>query len=197
MHVLAERRSTPPAAPASRAPSREERFLALYDELSPMAFRMARRLGVPDEALDDVVQEIFVVVHRRLPEFAERSSPKTWVTGIALRVVQGFRRGARRRLSRLEPTAEVDEYPVHAHGPEVEAERGEAVAFLRAFLDQLDDDKRTAFVLCELEQLTAPEIAEVTGANLNTVYARIRAARRLFEDAIARRRASHEGGVDE
>ncbi|MBI2394304.1 MAG: RNA polymerase sigma factor [Deltaproteobacteria bacterium] len=194
MHVLAEQRSTPPAAPASRS---EERFLALYDELSPMVFRMARRLGVPDEALDDVVQEIFVVVHRRLPDFAARSSPRTWVTGIALRVVQGFRRGARRRLARIEPTADVDAYPVHAHGPEAEAERGEAVAFLRAFLDALDDGKRTAFVLCELEQLTAPEIAEATGANLNTVYARIRAARRLFEDAIAHRRAPREGGVDE
>jgi len=180
-----EQRSTP-TIPDEGA---EARFLALYDELAPMMFRTARRLGAPDEALDDIVQEIFVVVHRRLAEFEGRSSAKTWVTGIALRVVQAFRRGKRRREARVETTDDVDLFASRTSSPEHDAQRSEALVFLGRFLDGLDDDKRTAFVLSELEQLTAPEIAEATDTNLNTVYARVRAARRLFSEAIVARRA--------
>ena len=61
---------------------------------------------------------------------------------------------------------------------------------LHRLLDELDDDKRTVFVLAELEQTTAPEIADALGIPLNTVYSRLRAARIEFDKALARHRAS-------
>jgi len=62
--------------------------------------------------------------------------------------------------------------------------RAEEVRLLHRILDRLDDDKRAVFVLAELEQMTAPEIAEALSVNLNTVYSRLRAARAAFEDAL-------------
>ena len=56
-------------------------------------------------------------------------------------------------------------------------------------LDELDDDKRAVFVLAELEQMSVPEIAEALGENVNTVYARLRAARREFEQLVSREQA--------
>jgi RNA polymerase sigma-70 factor (ECF subfamily) len=77
-------------------------------------------------------------------------------------------------------------------GPHERAAEREAVRQLHAILDELDDEKRAVFVLAELEQMTVPEIAEAVEANLNTVYSRLRAARREFEQAVARHRARDE-----
>ena len=64
-------------------------------------------------------------------------------------------------------------------------------------LDELDGDKREAFVLSQLEQMTAPAIAEALDLNVNTVYARIRAATKAFEQAVARHhaRTAESGGL--
>jgi RNA polymerase sigma-70 factor (ECF subfamily) len=59
-------------------------------------------------------------------------------------------------------------------------------------LDSLDDEKREVFVLAELEQLTVPEVAQAVGANVHTVYSRVRTVRMLFEQAVARHRAREE-----
>jgi RNA polymerase sigma-70 factor (ECF subfamily) len=93
---------------------------------------------------------------------------------------------------------------IHAGGRVVEADtvadevtrnphdgavRLEGVRLLHRLLDALADDKRVVFVLAELEQMSAPEIAAAIGVNVNTVYARLRAARRDFEQAVAREQA--------
>jgi RNA polymerase sigma-70 factor (ECF subfamily) len=70
--------------------------------------------------------------------------------------------------------------------------RVEAAQLLTAFLDTLDDDKRETFILAELEQMTVPEIAEAVDANVNTVYSRLRAARKAFEQTVSRIRARDE-----
>lgn len=167
-------------------------FEALYDEHFDFVFRNVRRLGVPDAHVDDAVQEVFLVVHRRLAEFEGRSSVKTWVFGILARVAADHRRSLRRKSPHLrspggvvEPDTVLDE----RDGPHDAATRAEGVRLLHALLDQLDDDKRAVLVLAELEQMTSPEIAEALGLNLNTVYARLRAARREFEQAAQRERA--------
>ena len=71
------------------------------------------------------------------------------------------------------------------------AER-EAVRTLHTILDELDDEKREVFVLAELEQMTVPEIADAVEANVNTVYSRLRAARREFDQAVLRHRAREQ-----
>jgi RNA polymerase sigma-70 factor (ECF subfamily) len=71
-----------------------------------------------------------------------------------------------------------------------DAENAEALRLAVALLDRLDPDKREVFVLAQMEQMTVPEIAACLGVNVNTVYARLRAARKEFDAAFARHQRS-------
>ena len=172
--------SVVPAAPALE-------FVAVYRAHFAFVWRSLRRLGVPDHALDDAAQEVFITVHRRLGEFEGRSSIKTWIFGILLNTARHQRRSIARRRDRDPlPAVVVD----GGHGGPLESiARAQAVAVLHRFLEGLDDTLRECFVLSELEQMTAPEVAAATGANLHTVHSRIRTARQQFEQMVARQRA--------
>lgn len=167
-------------------------FDAVYDEWFDFVWRSARRLGVDEPAVDDVAQDVFLVVHRRLSDFEGRSSLKTWLFSITLRVVSDWRR-TRRRKGGLSPLPDDDTL---ADRQSVEPgrvlEKAEAVRLLYRLLDELDDDKRSVFVLAELEGQTAPEIATALGVPVNTVYSRLRVARERFEAALARHRAREQ-----
>jgi len=86
----------PPRAPDA-APGPPGRLPALYEAWVDLGWRSPRRLGVAEASLDDAVQDVFLVVHRRLADFEGRSTPKTWLFGIALRIAKDHRRSARRR----------------------------------------------------------------------------------------------------
>lgn len=164
----------------------------VYEEHFDFVWRSARRMGVADASVDDVVQEVFLVAHRRLADFEGRSTVRTWLFGILMRVVKDYRRTLRRKGG-LAPLPEV--LPSDGReSPANRAEQREAVRLLHRLLDSLDDDKRAVFVLAELEQMTAPEIADALSVNLNTVYSRLRAARREFGKALERNRAKEVGG---
>lgn len=179
------------AVPAPALPRRQSLvFDDVYREHFAFVWRAAKRLGAGEGSLDDVVQEVFVVVHRRLGDFEGRSSVKTWLFGIALRVVRDHRRAVRRRP--VEPAVDVDTLQSSANGPAEHAEKAEAVRVLHALLDQLADERREVFVMADLEQMTMPEIADALGINVNTAYARLRLARQEFEQALARHRARDE-----
>jgi RNA polymerase sigma-70 factor (ECF subfamily) len=162
-------------------------FDDVYRQGFAFVWRSARRLGVRDASLDDVVQEVFVIVHRRLGDFEGRSSIRTWLFGITLRVVRDHRRSVARR----EPAEVIDPDTLRAAepGPGESLEKAEAVRLLYAVLDEMDDERREVFVMAELEQMTMPDIAIALGVNVNTAYARLRAARQTFEGALARHRA--------
>ena len=152
-------------------------------------WRTVRRLGLEGAAIDDAVQEVFLVVHRRLGDFEARSSAKTWLYGIVRRVVADHRRTLRRKHavpSDAPAEDDLDATASEAPGPEASAEQAERVRLLHRLLGELDDDKREVFVLAELEGLTAAEIAEALEANANTIASRLRAARREFEAALDR-----------
>jgi RNA polymerase sigma-70 factor (ECF subfamily) len=167
-------------------------FGDIYAEYFEMVWRAARRLGTPESSLDDVAQDVFLVLHRRLADYqGGRASLRSWIYGIVLRVVRDHRRTFRRKEARCVPLGPEDaggEAPVPstAPAPSEVAERNEAFALLCALLDELDQDKRELLVLSELEEMTAPEIAQVLGANVQTVYSRLRVARKAFDDAYAR-----------
>ena len=128
-----------------------------------------------------------MIVHRRLEDFEGRSSIRTWLFGIALRVARDHRRS----LARKSPIGSVDPDTLIAHepSPSESMEKAEAVRVLHTLLDGLDDEKREVFVMAELEQITMPDIAQTLGLNVNTAYARLRAARTSFEEGLARHRA--------
>ena len=162
----------------------------VYREHFAFVWRSAKRLGVRDAALDDVVQEVFVIVHRRLSDFEGRSSLRTWLFGITLRVTRDHKRS----VARKSPDGEVDPDTLGATTPDPgeSLEKAEAVRLLYAILDEMDDDRREIFVMVELEQMAMPDIAATLGVNVNTAYARLRAARQTFEAALARHRARDE-----
>ena len=168
-------------------------FTAVYTELLPFVFRAARRLGVSPEALDDICQDVFVVVHRHLPALEARASLKPWVYAILHNLVLVYRRRLRRKSPQHRtphPLVDVDLLVDPRSDPYEELSNAQANRIARRLLDELDDEKRTVLVLVELEEMPVPEVAEATGANLNTTYARLRAARRDLAAAAQRLRAN-------
>jgi RNA polymerase sigma-70 factor (ECF subfamily) len=155
-------------------------FDDLYVANVTFVWRIARALGVPDAALEDAVQDVFVVVHRKLPDFEARAAITTWLFAITRRVAATHRRrGDRSSPLEHEPVSETDTF--------AQVSRAQAAATVAAILEDLDDDKRVVFVLVELEQLSVPEVAGMLELNLNTTYSRLRLARRAFEAALRRR----------
>jgi len=152
-----------------------------YKEHFAFVWRSLRRLGLPLDALDDAAQDVFIVALRRRSEFRGRSSYRTWLFGIAANVAREERRKGR-RAEILEPID--DALQSTQASPFEQATDAEAVRFVEAFLSTLDDAKREVFILAELEQMPAPEIADAVGAKLNTVYSRLRAAREAFAELL-------------
>jgi RNA polymerase sigma-70 factor (ECF subfamily) len=159
-------------------------FEHVYADTFPAVWRTARRLGVVSDSLDDVVQEVYVHVYRRLHQFEGRCSVKTWVFGILVRVVNNYRR-TRRRKGAGHATASVvgdpDLVVDSGADPLEQASRNQAGRIVHQLLAKLDEDKAAVFVLAEIEGLTVPEIAEAIDVNVNTVYSRLRTARKDFE----------------
>jgi RNA polymerase sigma-70 factor (ECF subfamily) len=159
----------------------------IYAAHFDFVWRNAARLGVPPHAVDDAVQDVFLVAHRRLSEFEGRSSMRTWLFGILRRVARDHRP---KRRERVTDPAQLDDLAGQVAARQIEslAER-QAAELVRSMLAELDDDKRDAFILVDMEHMSVPEAAEALNANLNTVYARIRAARAELSKSLARRQA--------
>jgi RNA polymerase sigma-70 factor (ECF subfamily) len=179
------------ADPQEGAPPRT--FETVYGEFAPYVWRNARRLGVPPAAIEDVMQEVFLVVHRRLPEFEERTSVRAWLSAILIRVVRAHRRRSPRERGSFEVPVDglADSRSLSPHDA---LERDEVLRELYAVLSAMNSERREALVLSELEDCTAPEIAHALGVNVNTVYWRLRTARREFEKILFRRRAARARG---
>lgn len=169
-HAIEER--TPFVAPT---------FDDVYAANFAFVWRVLRTFGVPAASLEDAAQDVFVVVHRRLPEFEGRSAITTWLFAIARRVAGAYRR---KDNGRTEPLADD---PVGATDTFAAFSRAQAAATVMAILDTMDEDKRIVFALVELEQLSVPEVARMLDLNLNTAYSRLRLARVAFEHAVRAR----------
>lgn len=174
-------------APAPARATGAVSFRQVYDAHFAFVWRTVANRGIPASSMDDVVQEVFLVVHRKLPEFEGRSSVRTWLSGIARRVVLDHVRKRGNQPAAHEP---IDEQEVEgAEDPALELERRAAAKLVDRLLAKLSDVQREVFVLHELEQLTTREIAELTGTNENTVQTRLKAARKAFQEALVRHRA--------
>jgi RNA polymerase sigma-70 factor (ECF subfamily) len=177
----------PHTGPAAEPAAAESRFEQIYEGHVDFVWRSARRLGVPESMVDDVVQQVFLTVHRKLRDFEGRSSLRTWIFSILLRTVRDHRRGVRRKNPHWQlGAADPDKVPDDARGPHEELVRAEAWRVVDELLESLEGDKRVVFVLAELEQMTAQEISDATGLPPKAVYSRLRAARTDFERAAAR-----------
>lgn len=182
MNARASAQPTPEGEPE---PTRSS-FDQVYEEHFDFVWANLRRMGVRPSQLEDAAQDVFIVVHRQLGGFEGRSSVRTWIAGVAWRVASEYRRHESRKGA--EPLPE--ELPAPGPDPHRAAVHAEAVRLLDELLQRLDHDKRAVFVLADIEGLTVPDIAGALGVNLNTVYARLRAARKIFERALQQRNGS-------
>ncbi|NVB40241.1 sigma-70 family RNA polymerase sigma factor [Pseudenhygromyxa sp. WMMC2535] len=162
-----------------RAPSAE--FAAAYREHVDFVWRVLARRGVAASELEDVTQEVFLVAHRRWGAWEAGGSMRAWLYGVARRVAATHHRGRARRLRKHEALAPASAEPsldARLDDRKRLAALGEAIAALEA-------SQREVFVLAEIESMSAPEIAESLGSNLNTVYSRLRRARARIARAMA------------
>jgi RNA polymerase sigma-70 factor (ECF subfamily) len=133
-----------------------------------------RYLGVPEGVLRDAAQDVFLVALRRLNDFEGRSTVKTWLYGICLRVAHDYRR---RYRSCRESLVEVMPDVVAPAAQEYDVTRAEWQRTLFALLDQLEESQRETFVLFEIQHLSMKEVADAVGCPLQTAYFRHKTAR--------------------
>ena len=170
--------------PALHVLAFEEIYRSYFDEV----YRWTRALGAPDAERDDLVQDVFLIVHRRLPEF-DGKNLAGWLYQITRHRVRDFRRLRWFRL--LLSRGQVDENLVSpAAGPEAALGHKERAAVLARWLAKLPEAQRVAFVLFEIEGYSGEEIARLQGAPLNTVWARIHKAREKLTASAASLRAA-------
>jgi RNA polymerase sigma-70 factor (ECF subfamily) len=170
---------------------------AVYAASADFVWATLQRLGVRPVDLDDVLQEVFVVVHQRLHTFDTRAPLKPWLFGICLRVAAAQRRRAHvRREQSTDQVPEGGDGTGGAASPEDAASDQQARARLRAILDEMDLEKRVVFVMYEIDEVPADEIAAALGIPFNTVHSRLRAARKQFNELVARARAREAGDAE-
>lgn len=164
------------------------RLRAMMDNHFETVWRSLRRLGVPEAGADDAAQQVFVVASRRLDEITV-GGERGYLMGIALRVASDARRTiARRREVSID--IELSGSSSAAAGsrqPDEALEQKRALATLAALLDEMPDPLREAFVLFELEELSAPEVAQVLDVPVGTVASRVRRARERLRESLAKR----------
>jgi RNA polymerase sigma-70 factor (ECF subfamily) len=165
-------------------------FRDLYDEHFRFVWRALRRLGVPERDTPDAVQEVFLIVHRRVAEFEGRSKLATWIFSICMRVAASRRRAAHvRREIPTEVDAGASEVADLGADASARAELQEGLSLLEMILDKLPLEQRAVFVLFELEQMPGEQVAELLDIPIGTVHSRLRLARESVHERIERVRA--------
>jgi RNA polymerase sigma-70 factor, ECF subfamily len=170
------------------------RFEDVYARWFHEVYRWVRAFGGLDADLDDLAQEVFIVVRRKLPEF-DGGNLAGWLYRIAQRTVRDYRRRAwfRRFLLRKHSHPVEDELVAPPLNPAELLERREAEHLLIQILNDMTATRRTAFILFEIEGYSGEEIAELESVPINTVWTRLHYARKEFSSLIAR--AREEGRV--
>ena len=146
-------------------------------------WRVLAHLGVAPADQEDALQEVFVVVHRRLADYREQDKIRAWLYAIAARVARDFRRRVRRRREQL---SDAPPERVSDASQVSDAANRQALVFAERLLDSLPDKQRAVFMLYEIEQMPMTEVALAVACPLPTAYARLRKARERVLAQVAR-----------
>ena len=173
------------AMTATALKAQETTLAAIYEAEVSFVWRSLRRLGVREADLEDVTHDLFIVVQRKLPDRDPARPVRPWLFGFAYRVASDYRKSGRVRREQLD---EVAELPDPAPPADEQLAAREAQALILEALEALTLEARAVFVMHDLDGCSMPEIAEALGEGLNTMYSRLRLARRRFTDAVRQRR---------
>ncbi|WAS91786.1 RNA polymerase sigma factor [Nannocystis punicea] len=167
------------SSPTDPHVERAREFHAIYRREFEFVWASARRFGVPPEAVDDAVQEVFLTAYRRLDHLDYEVSPRAWLYGVTRRVASHYRRSASRRARRAEALRLL---PPPSESPQ---QRVDAAQQLDHLLGRLGPGNRTVFEMVELLGMSGPEVAAELGQPLNTVYSRLRLARAQLQALVS------------
>ncbi|MDF2693168.1 MAG: polymerase sigma factor RpoE [Labilithrix sp.] len=179
---LTELRRDAPPDPSSECPvAARLSFEEVYAEHFQFVWRSLRALGVRSSHAEDVAQDVFVVVHRRLPDFSGEDYVRTWLFAIAMRVASDHRRRSRTFEDLSVADAVLDKGP----SPLDVTVHNETVQLLERALERMDEHHRLVFFLMDVEELRASEVSAILSINVNTVYSRLHRARERFNEIVA------------
>jgi RNA polymerase sigma-70 factor, ECF subfamily len=165
-------------------------FPAIYKQYLDFVWSSAGHLGAGRDVIDDVVQDVFIVIHSRLATLQRPESLRSWIYGIVRRTVSDYRRS---RRSRDAAGASLGAEPKSSQPSPLDlAERNADLELLEKVLAELDEPKREIFVMVEVLEMSVPEVVQALEIPLNTAYSRLRMARQSFEETLARRQAREE-----
>ncbi|MEM9067824.1 MAG: sigma-70 family RNA polymerase sigma factor [Myxococcota bacterium] len=153
----------------------------IFRDHAAFVLRVVRRFGAAEADVEDVAQEVFLVLHRRLADYDPERPIRPWIYAIAFRVTSDARRKTQRAATLRAPTPEPEVAPDRA------LELQHARRLLDEALDSLSADARFVFVGYELEGMSMKEIAEAANAPLQTCYSRLHSARARVIDFVRQR----------
>jgi RNA polymerase sigma-70 factor (ECF subfamily) len=143
--------------------------------------------------MDDLVQEVFIVIHAKLEGLDKPAALRSWIYGVVRRTASNHRRALRNQTTAVVSSSSYEEAVSHEPTPFEHLKNHAELQFLASLLTELDEPKREIFAMVELDELTVPEAAEVLEIPLNTAYSRLRSARQAFEAAVSRRGERSKG----
>lgn len=169
--------------------SSSEAVSLFYREHARTVVDWVIRLGGPDLCPEEVAQDVFVVALRRFGTFQDDGRPTAWLFGITRRVVANARRkAALRRFVGLLPAGHAADEPSAEDLLREHRQR----RLVQELLDTLSSRHREVLVLCDLEERSGPEVAEMLQVSVGTVYSRLHHARARFATAMQARRGEVE-----
>lgn len=181
----------PPLGTQQAAPGKLD-LRTIYDAWFDDVVRWIRALGGVEADRDDIVQEVFLVVRRRLHTF-DGANLAGWLYAITRRKVRDFRRRVWvKHIFTRGRSDDLDALPDAGIGPATALEQKEKQRVLHALLGKMREHRRSTFVLFEIEGLSGEEIARVQGVPLNTVWTRLHHARKEFFALAAKHQKRRE-----
>jgi RNA polymerase sigma-70 factor (ECF subfamily) len=169
-------------------------FPEIYRQYFDFVWNGARSLGVGRDTIDDVVQEVFIVIHARIHTLREPSALRSWIYGIVRRTAFASLRVQRSRHTSVVDFTDDNTSAASLFTPSDVADQSDRAKLLWHLLEKLDESKREVFVMAEISEMTIPEIAQALEVPLGTASTRLRAARKAFEGALARYKANQKRG---
>jgi RNA polymerase sigma-70 factor (ECF subfamily) len=165
----------------------------VYRDHAGQVARWAQRLLGPACEVEDVLHEVFLVAHRRWPEFRGDAHVTTWLYAITQKVVLDVRRKRRWRRWLGLGREQAGDIVATAPGPLRALEGRQATVLTYRLLDKLPEAERTALILFELEGLAGEEIAALTGEAIGTIWVRLHRARTRFRKLFVAHQREQEG----
>ena len=154
-------------------------FSHFYRNHFSTARRWVRNLGISPGDVDDVVQELFLVAMRQFENF-DGKSERSWLFAITRRVCANFRRSRKRADARNKKGST----PLGPESPDQVTMLREAHRRMQTLLDALPEEQRLVFLLFEIEEMSANEVAQLLSIETKLVYSRLRGARNRIHRMI-------------